>query len=85
MEKTMTRTQDYGCQGCTGTPLDFDITMAFQPIANVNARTIFAYEALVRGTDGASAGSISAFTVSAFCCRAVRTSMFLGLCALSRH
>jgi EAL domain-containing protein (putative c-di-GMP-specific phosphodiesterase class I) len=56
----MTATQDYGCQGCTGSPLDFDITMAFQPIVDVNARTIFAYEALVRGIDGAPAGDILA-------------------------
>jgi EAL domain-containing protein (putative c-di-GMP-specific phosphodiesterase class I) len=56
----MTATQDHGCQGCTGSHLDFDITMAFQPIVDVDARTIFAYEALVRGTDGAPAGDILA-------------------------
>ena len=52
----MTSTQDLGCQGCTASHLDFDISMAFQPIVDVRARSIFAYEALVRGTDGASAG-----------------------------
>lgn len=46
-----------GCQGCN-TPLDFDISMAFQPIVDVEARQIYAYEALVRGTDGASAASV---------------------------
>jgi EAL domain-containing protein (putative c-di-GMP-specific phosphodiesterase class I) len=56
----MTARQDYGCRGCTGSPLDFEITMAFQPIVDVNARTIFAYEALVRGTDGAPVGDILA-------------------------
>lgn len=45
------------CTGCT-TPLGFDVSMAFQPIVDVEARSIFAYEALVRGTDGASAQSI---------------------------
>jgi EAL domain-containing protein (putative c-di-GMP-specific phosphodiesterase class I) len=33
--------------------LDFDISMAFQPIVDVGERSIFAYEALVRGPDGA--------------------------------
>ncbi|HEY8245786.1 MAG TPA: hypothetical protein VIG38_00675 [Hyphomicrobium sp.] len=32
--------------------LDFDISMAFQPIVDVGERSIFAYEALVRGPDG---------------------------------
>src|SRR6185295_8723157 len=56
----MTSTHEPGCQGCTQSHLDFDITMAFQPIVDVNERTVFAYEALVRGTDGASAGDILA-------------------------
>jgi len=34
--------------------------MAFQPIVDVNAGEVFAYEALVRGTNGESAGSILA-------------------------
>jgi EAL domain-containing protein (putative c-di-GMP-specific phosphodiesterase class I) len=59
MEKRMTSTRDIGCQSCK-TTLDFDISMAFQPIVDVNERTIFAYEALVRGTDGASAASVLA-------------------------
>jgi EAL domain-containing protein (putative c-di-GMP-specific phosphodiesterase class I) len=56
----MTSTHELGCQGCTDSHLDFDITMAFQPIVDVNERTVFAYEALVRGTDGAPAGDILA-------------------------
>ena len=44
----MTSTEDQGCQGCTASHLDFNISMAFQPIVDVNERTIFAYEALVR-------------------------------------
>lgn len=48
---------DLGCKGCK-TTLDFDVSMAFQPIVDVDAREVFAYEALVRGTDGASAASV---------------------------
>lgn len=48
-----------GCKHCLEeNPLDFDITMAFQPIVDVRTKTVFAYEALVRGTDGAGAGAI---------------------------
>ena len=36
-------------------PLDFDIKMAFQPIVDVSKRSIFSYEALVRGANGESA------------------------------
>ena len=56
----MTSTEDLGCQGCTASHLDFDISMAFQPIVDVRTRSIFAYEALVRGPDGASAASVLA-------------------------
>ena len=35
-EKRMTSTQDPGCQGCTASHLDFDISMAFQPIVDVS-------------------------------------------------
>lgn len=34
------------------------ITMAFQPIVDVSSQTVFAHEALVRGTDGASARDV---------------------------
>ncbi len=47
------------CHGCK-TTLEFDISMAFQPIVDVDARNVFAYEALVRGADGASAASVLA-------------------------
>jgi EAL domain-containing protein (putative c-di-GMP-specific phosphodiesterase class I) len=48
-----------GCQECLeGKPLGFEITMAFQPIIDPHTRTVFAYEALVRGKDGAGAGAI---------------------------
>ena len=38
--------------------LDFDFTFAFQPIVDVKQRTVFAYEALVRGINGEGAADI---------------------------
>lgn len=38
--------------------LGFDITMAFQPIVDLTDRSVWAYEALVRGTDGSSAPEV---------------------------
>lgn len=38
--------------------LGFDVTMAFQPIVHVPDRSVWAYEALVRGADGASAPQV---------------------------
>jgi len=52
--------QSPGDIGGKDTALDFEISMAFQPIVDVGQRSIFAYEALVRGTDGATAESIFA-------------------------
>ncbi|MFN3866515.1 MAG: EAL domain-containing protein [Demequina sp.] len=47
------------CEQCRGAEaLSFDFTMAFQPVVDIQARKIVAYEALVRGTDGAGAASI---------------------------
>jgi len=47
------------CQGCRdGAAFDLPITMAFQPIVNVRSANIFAYEALVRGAAGQSAGAV---------------------------
>jgi EAL domain-containing protein (putative c-di-GMP-specific phosphodiesterase class I) len=47
------------CQGCrNGEPLPFDFTMAFHPIVDCRTNTIWGYEALVRGTEGQSAGQI---------------------------
>lgn len=52
---------DLPCQQCARGPrLGFDFTMAFQPIVDVGAGEVFAYEALVRGRDGEGAGSIIA-------------------------
>lgn len=47
------------CVGCKdGAGFDAPITMAFQPIVDVSAGRVFAYEALVRGRDGAGAGAV---------------------------
>jgi len=45
------------CGRCD-TPLDFDFTMAFQPLVDVAQGHIYGYEALVRGVGGESAASI---------------------------
>lgn len=46
-----------GCQQCQ-TPLGFDFTFAYQPIVDLAQREIWGYEALVRGSNNESAGSI---------------------------
>lgn len=47
------------CQGCRdGAEFDLPITMAFQPIVDIETRSVFAYEALVRGASGESAGEV---------------------------
>jgi len=47
------------CQDClNGAGLSFQFSMAFQPILDVSKNEIFAYEALVRGTQGESASWI---------------------------
>lgn len=49
------------CAGCkTAKPLSMSITMAFQPIVDIQTGRVFAYEALVRGADGQSAGEVLA-------------------------
>ena len=40
------------------TKFDFDFTMAFQPIVNIQTNQIFGYEALVRGLNNESAFSV---------------------------
>lgn len=45
------------CVACRdGVAFELPIAMAFQPIVDVSTRTVFAYEALVRGQDGQGAG-----------------------------
>ncbi|MGI4876079.1 MAG: EAL domain-containing protein [Janthinobacterium lividum] len=47
------------CSGChDGTALPFGFTMAFQPIVDIEAGVVWAYEALVRGVAGEPAGTI---------------------------
>lgn len=47
------------CDNCKDAQtLDFDFTMAFQPIVNCKSNNIFGYEALVRGLNNESAYSI---------------------------
>src|SRR5882757_3590829 len=48
--------------GCTNyaeeSPLDFDFTMAFQPIVDIAKKKIFGHEALARGLGGEGAASV---------------------------
>ncbi|CAN7483559.1 UNVERIFIED_ORG: EAL domain-containing protein (putative c-di-GMP-specific phosphodiesterase class I) [Pseudomonas mohnii] len=47
------------CSACRdGEELDFEFSMAFQPIVDLRDNSIFAYEALVRGDDGNGAAAI---------------------------
>ncbi|GGC80699.1 EAL domain-containing protein [Marinobacter halophilus] len=49
------------CEQCAcGNGLDFSFTFAFQPIVDAETKTVFAYEALVRGTEGEGAMSVLA-------------------------
>lgn len=58
----MRETQNHetiGCAECTkGVGLEFDFTMAFQPIVNTTSKEVFAQEALVRGINEEPAGEI---------------------------
>lgn len=50
-----------GCSEClNGAGLDFDFTMAFQPIVDAASGSIYAHEALVRGMEGEGAGAVFA-------------------------
>jgi EAL domain-containing protein (putative c-di-GMP-specific phosphodiesterase class I) len=47
------------CGKCrTAEPLDFDIAFAYQPIVDLETRTIYAHEALVRGANGEGAWTV---------------------------
>lgn len=49
------------CRACRdGDALPFAFSMAFQPIVDLAAGTVWGYEALVRGVDGSGAGSVLA-------------------------
>jgi EAL domain-containing protein (putative c-di-GMP-specific phosphodiesterase class I) len=50
-----------GCEGCRqGEGYAMAFSMAFQPIVDISRKRIYAYEALVRGPEGQSAGSVLA-------------------------
>lgn len=50
-----------GCIRCRNNrPFEMALKMAFQPIVDVDAKSVFAYEALVRGAQGESAGAVLA-------------------------
>ncbi|WP_457104365.1 EAL domain-containing protein [Methylobacterium sp. P5_C11] len=52
-------TKTTACSACRdGTALDFDFTMAFQPILDIGTGSVWAYEALVRGLNGEPAYTI---------------------------
>jgi len=54
-----TYSQPEGCHACfNSTGLDFDFTMAFQPIVDVQNKKIFAQEALARGLNNEPAGEV---------------------------
>jgi EAL domain-containing protein (putative c-di-GMP-specific phosphodiesterase class I) len=48
-----------GCEGCRdGEGFGVPISMAFQPIVDIEKGSVFAHEALVRGVNGEGAGSV---------------------------
>ena len=51
--------REIGCAECLrGAELDFDFSMAFQPIVDVSMKTVFAQEALARGIGDQPAGEV---------------------------
>lgn len=49
---------DKGCTGCDSARLGFDFEYAYQPIVDIRARSIYAHEALVRGSQGEPAQTV---------------------------
>ena len=49
-----------GCEGCRSGAEDFGLAMAFQPIVDVETGHAYAYEALVRGSEGEGAAEVLA-------------------------
>jgi len=55
------RYRSLSCAQCrSGAGLDFDFSFAFQPVVDIGAGEIVAYEALVRGPKGEGAGTVLA-------------------------
>jgi EAL domain-containing protein (putative c-di-GMP-specific phosphodiesterase class I) len=79
--------QSEGCGGKCAERSAFALTMAFQPVVDIAARRIYAYEALVRGPNGESAGSVLAqvnddnrYSFDQACrVKAIETAAALGL------
>jgi EAL domain-containing protein (putative c-di-GMP-specific phosphodiesterase class I) len=76
-----------GCSGACANTDDFSFVMAFQPVVDVEAKSIYGYEALVRGPNGEGAGQVLAGVTEANryafdqACRvkAISTAAKLGL------
>ncbi|MBB6142419.1 EAL domain-containing protein (putative c-di-GMP-specific phosphodiesterase class I) [Silvibacterium bohemicum] len=52
-------TANFRCVACKdGVRQPFPFSMAFQPIVDIESRTVYAYEALVRGLEGQSAAAV---------------------------
>jgi EAL domain-containing protein (putative c-di-GMP-specific phosphodiesterase class I) len=83
----ISESESVGCGGKCASGLDFELTMAFQPVVDIRERRIYAYEALVRGPNGESAGwvlgQVNDDNIYAFdqACRvkAIATAAALGL------
>ena len=61
MQESLLIFDRFSCHNCADkSSLDFNFTMAFQPIVNCRSNQIFGYEALVRGLRNESASSIIA-------------------------
>ncbi len=83
---------DSGCEGCQGEnqQLGFEFSYAFQPIVDLRDGSVYAHEALVRGPNGESAGSVLAqvtehnrYRFDQACrVKAIKDAVRLGLAAL---
>ncbi len=62
LQDPLDKAKGAGCGACQDDSNAFPLalTMAFQPIVNTASRTVYAYEALVRGVNGASAAEVLA-------------------------
>lgn len=78
------------CTACrSGQELEFGFSMAFQPIVDVEAEAVYAFEALVRGTGGEGAGFVlgqvtdeNRYAFDQSCrVRAIETAVAAGLMA----
>ena len=69
-----------GCRQCRdGSALGFPLSMAFQPIIDIRDRSVFAYEALVRGPAGEPASTIFANVNNDNCYRFDQTCRYKAI------